>query len=213
MRLGGLRREALELAAYAGDPGARSALGEDAPEAESDLSAWVLGLRRWGREALVRAALAASETALALFEAEYPERPTPRRAHEATVAWLEDPSPARAGVARELAHATFDLSVRLQSRMSSGVLGRPGDAFRRTAAEAALAIAYGAFVTCCDGPRPGAPHEPHSPEKAAEITLKLSRLAAGERALPLLVRAALIDHALQRTPPAADGLALSPARG
>lgn len=56
VRVGELTRERLELAAYCGHEAACTLA---TVQSESDLMQWVVGLHRWGIEALVRAAIAA----------------------------------------------------------------------------------------------------------------------------------------------------------
>ena len=58
VRVGDLDKAKLELAAYLGNEASRVALGKDAPEVPEGFREWVLGLQRWGREALARGAVA-----------------------------------------------------------------------------------------------------------------------------------------------------------
>src|SRR5262249_17998721 len=88
---GDLDPERLALAAYCGHPAARQALGDDAPAIPAELVAWAYGLERWGKEAAVRAAIAAAAHVLPRFEAELPERPETREHINRARSWLYDP--------------------------------------------------------------------------------------------------------------------------
>lgn len=62
-RTGKLTTDRLRLAAYAGDPAARAALGPHAPREALDLGTWGQGIAACGREAAVRALLALADLA------------------------------------------------------------------------------------------------------------------------------------------------------
>jgi len=90
VRAGGLPGERVRLAAFCGHGPARLALGDEAPPAAPELGPWLLELEEFGKEALVRAALAAAEVAL-------DHHPAGRRSAaclaclETARAWLRDP--------------------------------------------------------------------------------------------------------------------------
>jgi len=101
---GDLPAERLMLAAYLGHEAARTADG-DALAAPDDLAEWVRGLERWGKEVLVRAAVAAARRVLPLWER---KRAGDRRPHDAIAAaeaWLAEPTPERAAAAERAAEA------------------------------------------------------------------------------------------------------------
>lgn len=87
VRRGALDPDRLRLAAYIGDRVARLALGAQAPETPGELTKLVRGLEPWGKEALVRAALAAALRSLHLLDA----AGWSRDAVEAAGAWLRAP--------------------------------------------------------------------------------------------------------------------------
>ena len=110
LRAGALGTSQLALAAWCDHPAARS-LARDPPAPEQPaspparqgpdegLEALVRGLLHWGKEAAVRAALAAARLTVAVFEREQPESPGPRPWVEAAEAWLREPTgPALAAV-------------------------------------------------------------------------------------------------------------------
>jgi len=59
VRAGRFERGRLQLAAYLGDPGARQALGEDAPIIPRDLALWIDGLAAWENVEVVARSCAA----------------------------------------------------------------------------------------------------------------------------------------------------------
>jgi hypothetical protein len=65
VRSGDLDAERLALAAHVGDPAA--VLASDAEPERLELMGWVMALDRWGREACVRAVVAAARTVLATW--------------------------------------------------------------------------------------------------------------------------------------------------
>lgn len=88
VRVGDLSPARLRLAAYAGGAGAALALGSQGPTAPEGLTAWVDGLVAWGKEALLRAGIAATWAVLPAWEALYPEDPSPRAVLLACCAWV-----------------------------------------------------------------------------------------------------------------------------
>jgi hypothetical protein len=100
-RLRDLAKSKLELAAYCGSEAAARALGR-APSAEQDLVAWVTGLKRWGREAEVRAVLVCARAVAdraANVEAQDSTGVIP-----AIEAWLAEPTPERAEAVKAAGH-------------------------------------------------------------------------------------------------------------
>lgn len=96
VRAGDLAPDQLTLAAYCGHEAARRLLGEEAPTApdvhqREGLLRWAMGLRRWGREACVRAAVGAAEVVQPLWERACPGRGEPALALQAARAWLTCP--------------------------------------------------------------------------------------------------------------------------
>lgn len=89
--MGDLSPERLSLAGYLGDPSARRALACE-PGEEERIEQWVRGLREWGAQACVRAAVAAARVVLPVWESwepgELAPRGHPRRAVDATEAWM-----------------------------------------------------------------------------------------------------------------------------
>ena len=96
VRAGELARERVELLAALGDEAARLAL-DDPPDLlpPGDLRALAYGLAEFGKEQLVRGAIAAARPLLEVIEehASYEERP--RAALDAVEAWLARPDEAR----------------------------------------------------------------------------------------------------------------------
>jgi hypothetical protein len=91
VRAGALDWERVRLAAYLGDTSARVALSDDAPALVTDLGSWLGGLVAWGREADLRAAIAAARLVVSEWE-DYCSDDRPRQALEAGEAWALDPS-------------------------------------------------------------------------------------------------------------------------
>lgn len=127
VRRGDLSPERLNLAAYAGDPAARAALGREAywlavravdhgdVSGEGDvldLERWVRGLGRWGREVQQRAALAAARAAESRWRATLPGA-------EESSGWSAS---IAAGVARALALAERMLATPGQPGEDMGVV-------------------------------------------------------------------------------------------
>jgi hypothetical protein len=107
-RAGRLSRDKLELAAYLGHRAALSAIERTNPpwdpsSGPSWLEEVVRGLRAWSKEAGVRAAIAASRTAMKQWEARYGEE-DPARALDLAEGWLACPCERHAGEAA--AHAS-----------------------------------------------------------------------------------------------------------
>lgn len=107
LRLGELTRERLELAAFVGHIGARTALGDGAPAGRVPLRRWVAALDEAGRVAVIRTGLDDVMHGLAARAA--PVDPSTRRAMAALRAWcacpcdehhasLDDTRPAPAGL-------------------------------------------------------------------------------------------------------------------
>jgi hypothetical protein len=105
-RAGQLTRARLELAAWAGHKGAHALLGTEAPTPARLLDELeVREAQRWGKEAVVRIAVALAEVGFALAEEAPPEA---RAAIDAARAWLATPTPAHEVAAREAAQAAQD---------------------------------------------------------------------------------------------------------
>lgn len=92
-------RDRRQLLAWAGDPEARAALGDAAPELPHELTAWANGLARWGAPTLVRALIAAAEAAAPAFARERPGDTRLLQALTAARSWWQEPGPERAQVA------------------------------------------------------------------------------------------------------------------
>ncbi|RMG09942.1 MAG: hypothetical protein D6731_18720 [Planctomycetota bacterium] len=101
VRAGALSPQRLALAAYAGDPVAALA----APEVRRppEFLSWLLGLDRWGSEAGVRAALAATRRACAVLA---DDEPAPTEALACVAAWLARPCAGHAAEAQRAADRT-----------------------------------------------------------------------------------------------------------
>jgi len=109
LRAGRLDPDRLSLAAYLGDRVASETLGADAPVPSADLREWVALLAPWGKEACVRAAVAAARRAVG---------PSPALA--AAEAWLACPCPGHrraAGVAA--GHAAEPLPAEAAARAAA----------------------------------------------------------------------------------------------
>lgn len=140
----------VQLAAYLGNPAARLATGFAEParsgpatvwHARRGLSNWFEGLRTWGKETWVRAALACAELALPDYERRHPEDTGPRRTLDAATRWLccpcaEHARQATAAVAAA-AHASVDFSAcaALRAAQAAATDGRDSLSHARTAAE------------------------------------------------------------------------------
>lgn len=113
VRRGDLDPERLRLAAHAGDAGARLAVGAAGPLADPPLAV-VRGLDAWGKEALVRAALAAVGRCLHVVAPGDPVHDASRAVVEALAAWLTRPDgrDAAAAEAAQAGRATFLLDTR-----------------------------------------------------------------------------------------------------
>lgn len=94
LRLEAIDEKTLNLLAFLGDEGARALLGPGAPFTACDRRHGVLGLRRWGRRILVRAALVSVESAKL--------RPLDRSYVDEIQAWLAQPTRSREEEFREL---------------------------------------------------------------------------------------------------------------
>jgi hypothetical protein len=114
VRAGDLDPDGLRLAAYLGDPGAREALGADAPAAPPDLGDWAVGIAPsgagardpWTREALARVAAAAARAALPAWEEQHPNDRLPRRTVEAIEEWILCPCEDHAEAALHCSRST-----------------------------------------------------------------------------------------------------------
>lgn len=121
VRVGDLAPDRLQLAAYLGDPQARQALGEQAPAQVEQLSTWSEGLEQWGRDTLIRAALAAARLGLGVWRARYPADDHLPRGLESVERWVADPTPDHA--------VQVHLAVEALSAMD-GLLQGGGDPFQ-----------------------------------------------------------------------------------
>ncbi len=170
----------VELAAHLGDPAAAlvalpsdrrlGPLGGSGPAdpqaARASLEAWVRHLARWGKEAWVRAALAAARGALADWERREPYALAPRRAFLAGQRWLLAPCA---------------LTLLAAERAASGC-GLVRDDF------AAHAVEQAAWAAA----RPGA----HSLSCAIQAALSAAWVAGHPRLVRRAVRAELLPWAL-----------------
>lgn len=99
MRVGELPLRRISLLAYLGEPGARAALGDEAPRPSAELETWARALAGWGREVAVRATVAATEAALAAPAG------VAEPCLDAARAWLTCPCDAHARAARRTSRA------------------------------------------------------------------------------------------------------------
>lgn len=102
VRRGEVELDRLRLAAHVGDPVSRLALGGAAPPPPADVHACARGLEAWGKEVLVRAALAAAGRALHLFDADDDLRAWSRQGVEHVAAWLLGPVESRQATEAEV---------------------------------------------------------------------------------------------------------------
>lgn len=114
MRAGDLSRERLDLAAYCGHEGARQAIGDASPpplvggtpeSSERSVYEWAHGLARFGKEVLVRAALAGALRIRDAWDNTYdrtPWRDQAASAYNAAQAWLNCPCSAHADNVRQV---------------------------------------------------------------------------------------------------------------
>ena len=93
VRAGDLTQERLELAAYCGGPGAQLALGTKVATPPVDVVTWARGLSRWGKEAGVRAAVAAARYRLPDWQGLGVQDNSPEVAVELAEAWLNTRAP------------------------------------------------------------------------------------------------------------------------
>jgi hypothetical protein len=109
LAIGDLTEKRLRLAAYLGHPPARRIYGKRLRPDRQEISKWIRGVRHFGGvEAGLRAALAAAEQTLDIWEREFPEDARPRRALEAARACLESPGIDRfEEAAREAGDAAY----------------------------------------------------------------------------------------------------------
>lgn len=110
LRAGDLAEERVRLAAYLGDPGARLLLAERAPELpviraraglELNQRRWITGLRAYGKEWLVLAAVALAHARFAAWTRWDETDERPRRAVAAAEAWVRCPCDAHLADAAE----------------------------------------------------------------------------------------------------------------
>lgn len=149
---GELREAALRLAAYLGDPVARRAVGMALVPAPETLYDWVYGLGAWGREASVRAGLAAARVCeLVRREAlgDSGRAKDVAAALAALEAWLATPAETAPLVARLVEEAWLDgredwltrtaLVAATSALTAAGPSTGPTAAFSAAAARAAVA--------------------------------------------------------------------------
>ena len=93
LRAGAVTPERLACAAFLGDAAAQQAVEARAPEPWelSDRDIWIARIKPVGKEALVRAVIAVSRRALAVWE-RGPDDRRPRAAVEAAEAWVRSPT-------------------------------------------------------------------------------------------------------------------------
>src|SRR5690606_15845633 len=192
---GRLEESRVALAAHLGDPAAGlvalpgdhrlGPLGGSGPSdpqaARASLEAWIRHLARWGKEAWVRAALAAARGALADWERREPYALAPRRAFLAAHRWLLAPCELTARAAERAAHAC----------------GAVRDDF------AAHAVEQVAWCAARRGP--------HSLASAIQASLSAAWVAGHPRLIRRAVRAELLPWALTPGRGPAGLLAISPA--
>lgn len=95
LRAGDLTPEWLELGVHVGYPAALI-VGEVEPRRVQPLADWVGEVERWGKEALVRVALAAARCVLPVFAREQPGDLRPHALVAAAEEWLQRPGPETA---------------------------------------------------------------------------------------------------------------------
>jgi hypothetical protein len=180
LRIGELGREGVELAAYLGHDAANRATPEVDPETEGR-EALVEGLARWGKEAFVRAAVAAAYAVLPRYEELMTHEDTPRKAIASAEAWIACPCEAHRVGAR-LAAQDADDAAREASIVEAGDDESTFAAW--TAKHAALAAAA------------------HDLRFAAREALRTIDEAAAVQVCDVdaLVRQALLDWALGGSP-------------
>lgn len=154
LRTGDLDEERVRLAAYLGDPAARLLLGERAPELpviraregfELNQRRWITGLRAFGKEWLVRAAVALARSRFDAWATWDETDERPHRAVAAAVAWLECPCAAHASQADAAHHAASSAAQALVSPGDPRHPG-PGEGLSRLLCAAAGAAATAAFA-------------------------------------------------------------------
>jgi hypothetical protein len=115
-----------ELACYVGSPLAIEVLegsGEPLPDVDAEVGDWVRGLGYWGKEAVVRAAVAAARPLLPRWEARQPDELRPAEALAAADAWVACPCETHAARALAAAQACWLLG-------DAEARGRDADATR-----------------------------------------------------------------------------------
>jgi len=101
VRAGRLPQVMLQLAAHLGHPAARMVFGGSAPPESADLGKWVAGFDRYGKEALVRAAIAAARYPLPLWELKRPNDRLPQSALDAAEGWVLNQDEAHVSAAEK----------------------------------------------------------------------------------------------------------------
>lgn len=162
LRIGELGREGVELAAYLGHDAASRAVPELDPETEGR-EALVEGLARWGKEAFVRAAVAAAYAVLPRFEEVLTHDDKPRKAIAQAEEWIACPCEAHRVAARlaadaaddaareaSLAEAGDDESAFAAWTARNAALAAAAHDLRHAAHEALMTIEEAAAVEVCD---------------------------------------------------------------
>ena len=154
LRAGDLAEERVRLAAYLGDPGARLLLAERAPELpviraraglELNQRRWITGLRAYGKEWLVLAAVALAHARFAAWTRWDETDERPRRAVAAAEAWVRCPCARHVAEADAAHHAALSAA---QALVSPGEARQPGarEGLSRLLCAAAGAAATSAFA-------------------------------------------------------------------
>lgn len=107
LRTGVLSHDQLSLAAYCGHAAAELVLGTDAPPAPSNLVEWARGLFKWGKEAGVRAAIAAARHRLPDWETLGLNNNAPELAIALAERWLAVRSPELEAEAKVVSTAAW----------------------------------------------------------------------------------------------------------
>ncbi|MCO5172530.1 MAG: hypothetical protein M9894_40050 [Planctomycetes bacterium] len=150
LRSGELDEERVRLAAYLGDPAARLLLGPKAPDLpvirargglELNQRRWITGLRAYGKEWLVRAAVAIARARFTAWDRWDEADERPRRALAAAEAWLACPCEAHAEEADLAQHAALGAAHALVSP------GEPRPSTAREGLSRLLCAAAGAAAT------------------------------------------------------------------
>ena len=155
---GELSQKALLCLCYLGDPAAQLAISDGGVGGNIFLlEEWAQGLGSWGKEACVRAAIAASRYCLPLFERERIREDRPQKAVEEAEMWVVCPCVEHAELARSAAGEAawaaaggISLSARSAAHAASGAAraaAMAGDEVLRAAALATVDAGKAVYKT------------------------------------------------------------------